>query len=196
MKKNKYFILGLLVLLVLLVLLLLCNKPIEGATTQIKTPIFNQNGVWREPSLNFRGNDIGDAQGTRGTYASCKEDCQKTSGCMGIITDSLDGSSNSVHCLLKNNFSSPELSPDKFTSVYNGTSWGIPQVEFQGNDIQQYSNISLKDCKVKCQNGKEPCEGIVTDFKEGRGNCWLKSKFETPITKNNRYSYQYIWSTQ
>ena len=193
MKKNNYFILGLLV--ILLLLLLLCNKPIEGATTQIKTPIFNPNGVWQQPSLDFTGNTLGDSEGTRGTYASCKEDCQNMPGCMGIITDSLDGSSNSVHCLLKSNFSSPVLSPKKFTSVYNGY-WDVPQVEFQGNDIKQYSDISLEDCKNKCQKGTTPCQGIVTDFKEGKGNCWLKSKFETPITKQNRYSHQYIWSTQ
>ena len=195
MKKNKYFFTLFIGLLFfgLFILLSMLFKPIEGVTNQT---IFNSKGVWREPSLDFIGNTLGDAQGTRGTYASCKEDCQNTQGCMGMITDSIDGSSNSVHCLLKSNFSDPKVSPNKFASVYNRTTWGMPQVEFQGNDIKQYANISLEDCKDRCQNGTTPCAGIITDFKQGRGNCWLKSKFETPIVKKNRYAYQYLWSTQ
>jgi hypothetical protein len=195
MKKNKYIFIA-----IIGVLLLLCLfKPIEGLTPQLPLkPIFNSSGVWKQPTLNFRGNDLGDSEGTRGTYASCKEDCQNTQGCIGMITDSLDGSSNGVHCLLKSNFSSPELEPGNFGLVYDGSTWSAPQVDFQGNDIQQYSDINLDDCKKKCQHGSTPCAGIITDFKESnaRGNCWLKSKFETPIPRKNRYAHQYIWSTQ
>jgi len=51
------------------------------------------------------------------------------------------------------------------------------------------TNMSLADCKTKCV-GDTTCKGLVTDFTEGKGSCWLKSDWGTAKDDDKRFTYK------
>jgi hypothetical protein len=56
--------------------------------------------------------------------------------------------------------------------------------DYTGNDLESFANISLEDCKKKCQDNQgNGCKGIVYD--SAAKKCYLKKELGMPTSKAN-----------
>jgi hypothetical protein len=128
----------------------------------------------------YPGNDL--EHYTSITADACKEKCNYTHGCVGILIRD-----NNVDCWLKSKFQNKR--PDGgLNTYYSGTKWRIlDNYEYRLNDVGSYENKNIDECKKLCID-TENCNGFVINGSNNGSvingsKCWLKSKFE-----NSRYN--------
>jgi hypothetical protein len=62
------------------------------------------------------------------------------------------------------------------------------KVDYAGSDIDTMTG-TLNNCKTKCITNTN-CKGIVADFSDGSGTCWLKSAFGTSTPNDARFAHK------
>ena len=61
--------------------------------------------------------------------------------------------------------------------------------DYSEHTLSSLTNMSLADCKKKCVDDTT-CKGLVTDFMDGKGSCWLKSDWGTAKEDDKRFTYK------
>ena len=73
----------------------------------------------------------------------------------------------------------------------------FPSTDSNQNTLEYVKDTTLKNCFQKCQNNPK-CYGVVTNFleypnpRDKKGDCWLKSNFNTPSFSTKLTSFKKI----